>query len=153
MRRWLAVFLLVFLPLQFAWAAAAGYCQHETDAAAQHLGHHQHQHDADGDGVPDSPPLDGTDNDCGTCHAGGVVAIVADLDLPHGAGVAPAIAWSPGSLTSLPAAEPERPNWFARAWSAGRTALFPALLPGVRCGLIRTTHGDAFGVAPRRFTV
>ncbi|MBU0601652.1 MAG: hypothetical protein KKD25_04520 [Gammaproteobacteria bacterium] len=46
MRRWLSILLLVFLPFQFTWAAAAGYCQHETGAAAQHFGHHDHKHQA-----------------------------------------------------------------------------------------------------------
>ena len=43
MRRWLSILLLVFLPFQFSWAAVAGYCQHEADAASQHFGHHEHQ--------------------------------------------------------------------------------------------------------------
>ena len=46
MRKWLAIVLLVFLPLQFSWAAVASYCQHETGAAAKHFGHHAHQHKA-----------------------------------------------------------------------------------------------------------
>nr|ART41037.1 L611 [uncultured bacterium] len=58
MRRWLSILLLVFLPFQFSWAAVAGYCQHETGAAAQHFGHHDHQHQAaaEQEGAPDAKP-------------------------------------------------------------------------------------------------
>lgn len=44
MRRFILSLLLVLLPLQFSWAAAAAYCGHETGAAAQHFGHHDHRH-------------------------------------------------------------------------------------------------------------
>jgi hypothetical protein len=45
MRRALTVFLLLILPLQLSWAAAAGYCQHEERAnVVGHMGHHEHQH-------------------------------------------------------------------------------------------------------------
>ncbi len=44
MRRWLAIFLLVFIPLQFTWAAASAYSQHENWDAANHFGHHAHEH-------------------------------------------------------------------------------------------------------------
>ncbi|NCV41106.1 MAG: hypothetical protein EBW11_11190 [Betaproteobacteria bacterium] len=40
MRKFLAIFLLVLLPLQFSWAAVAGYCQHEAGVTANHPGHH-----------------------------------------------------------------------------------------------------------------
>ncbi len=117
MRRWLAIFLLVFLPFQFSWAAVAGYCQHEADAASQHFGHHEHKHqaDADHDGVPDSKLTGGIDNDCGTCHAGCVVAIFGAFDLPLTTGVSLAIPWSPGTLGFPPFVQPDRPNWHSLA--------------------------------------
>ncbi|NBT82917.1 MAG: hypothetical protein EBT56_15195 [Betaproteobacteria bacterium] len=37
MRKFLAIFLLVLLPLQFSWAAVAGYCQHEAGVTANAL--------------------------------------------------------------------------------------------------------------------
>ncbi|MGY4828565.1 DUF2946 family protein [Sphaerotilaceae bacterium SBD11-9] len=49
MRRWLAILLLVILPLQFSWVAAASLCQHEQDVSTQHVGHHEHQHKASSD--------------------------------------------------------------------------------------------------------
>jgi hypothetical protein len=109
MRRWLAILLLVFLPLQFSWTVAAGYCQHESDASSQHLGHHEHKHQATGG--PDSNPAGGVDNDCGTCHAGCVMAIFADLDLPLASSASFVIPWPSGALSSGASAEPERPNW------------------------------------------
>ena len=113
MRRWLSILLLVFLPFQFSWAAVAGYCQHETDASSQHFGHHDHKHhaDADRDGIPDSKLTSGIDNDCGTCHAGCLVAIFGAVGLPLATGISLAITGSPGTTSSAPFAEPERPNW------------------------------------------
>lgn len=113
MRRWLAIFLLVFLPLQFSWAAVAGYCQHEADAASQHFGHHEHKHQANAghDGVADTKLTGGIDNDCGTCHAGCVVAILGAAGLPLASSISFAIPWLPGTLTSPPFTQPERPNW------------------------------------------
>ncbi len=40
--------MLVILPLQFVWAGAAVYCQHETSQSAQHFGHHVHGDQAAG---------------------------------------------------------------------------------------------------------
>ena len=74
MRRWLVVFLLLVLPLQFAWAAAAPYCAHETAAAAsKHPGHHQHVHQ-DGSEAANADDEGGgagvKHTDCASCHAG-----------------------------------------------------------------------------------
>jgi len=43
-RPFLAIFLLALLPLQFSWAAVASYCGHETQAGAEHFGHHDDPH-------------------------------------------------------------------------------------------------------------
>jgi len=52
MRRFIAIFLLVLLPLQTVWAAVAPYCLHEAEQKqSQHLGHHQHEQHADAAGV------------------------------------------------------------------------------------------------------
>jgi hypothetical protein len=117
MRRWLAILLIVFLPLQFSWAAAAVYCQHESDAGTQHFGHHEHEHhaDAEPDALPDSDLAGGIDHDCGPCHAGGVVALFADISLSLASGLSFVISRPPGALSSAASAVPERPNWFARA--------------------------------------
>lgn len=58
--------LVVILPLQFAWAGAGVYCQHEMGQAGQHFGHHDHQHKGLGDqGKSESGKFSpGADNDC-----------------------------------------------------------------------------------------
>lgn len=48
MRRWFSILLLVLLPIQFSWAAAAAYCEHESGARADHFGHHEHDHQGSG---------------------------------------------------------------------------------------------------------
>lgn len=68
MRRWIALFLLCLLPLQWSYAAAAEYCQHEeTRAAQKHMGHHSHEHI--GDEQEPSKSKGYADQDCPTCHA------------------------------------------------------------------------------------
>lgn len=123
MRRWLAILLLVFLPLQFSWAAVANYCAHETGAAASHVGHHDHAghshaskdvdpgHKGQADGkTPSASYLD-----CGHCHGtcAAMVDVVASFE-------AEALASAPLSLSAAPSAEhmpaqPERPQWAALA--------------------------------------
>lgn len=92
MHRWLTLLLLIMLPLQFAWTAAAVYCQHEvaqeTSAVEGHFGHHEHEHDAvteaaaakvqtgdaqtgdaqTGDDYPAEVAKLALDNDCGYCQ-------------------------------------------------------------------------------------
>lgn len=87
MRRWLSILLLVMLPFQFSWAAAASYCQHETGRLASHFGHHehQHQHQHEGAKVKSSNAergeavnkLGALDDDCALCHLGCVPPIAA----------------------------------------------------------------------------
>lgn len=113
MRRLFALFLLVSLPFQAAWAIAATYCEHEAAPLAWHLGHHAHDH-AD-DHAPADDDLPGAiDNDCGTCHATspalpGVmtpvvldsIACLAERPIP------------PPTTAQTP--RPDRPNWQAPA--------------------------------------
>jgi hypothetical protein len=110
MRRWLAVLLLVFLPLQAVWAAAAPYCHHEEGASTLHVGHHAHEHaspQADDDSA-DGPAA--SHADCHVCHggAGAVTAFIAAPEHPAWRARAhpPAAA-----LPAAPVALPERPNW------------------------------------------
>jgi hypothetical protein len=119
MRRWLAVLLMVLLPLQLSWAVAASYCSHETGAAADHFGHHDHaghshvSQDAD----PDHPAdADGTsselsDIDCGHCHGycAGVLEVLCDFVARADASPPPAWVAAPGA-EHVPA-QPERPQW------------------------------------------
>ena len=68
-RRFLALFLLLLLPLQFAFAAAAPYCALEKAKVASHFGHHEHP-----DAPTPEPVGDGNDkgksHDCAVCHLG-----------------------------------------------------------------------------------
>jgi len=119
MRRWLAILLLVFLPFQFSWAAVAGYCQHETGAAAQHFGHHEHQHHSDDAGSADSTDAKalsgGIDSDCLACHASCVAALTSVVATPLVAIAFVDHHWHLGALASPPAVQPERPNWSVSA--------------------------------------
>ncbi len=70
-RKFFFLVLLLILPVQFAWAAATGYCRHETGEAAKHFGHHEHQHRTAQDGVSkdsEAPSSLGADSDCGVCQ-------------------------------------------------------------------------------------
>jgi len=113
MKRYLAIFLLVLLPLQFSWAAMASYCQHETSVTAQHPGHHSHDHaSADHpEAAQNSEPSACMDHDCATCHLGCTAALVSDLNTTTAA----ASDDHPLHLqvmASQPSTErPERPKW------------------------------------------
>lgn len=123
MRRLVAIVLLMLLPLQSIWAAAAPYCQHEATPTSAHPGHHTHEHhhhaDADtashgGETSPDQPPMQ-DHADCHVCHA--CSSPQGELTLrfqppPAAAtlGEAPA-----AGLPSPLASRPERPKWPALA--------------------------------------
>ena len=76
MRRLVLICMMLLLPLQWSWAAAAAYCEHETGAAAQHLGHHEHKHQADASdkGGKNGKAASKTvvDDDCSVCHLSGL---------------------------------------------------------------------------------
>jgi hypothetical protein len=79
MKKYLAIFLLVLMPLQFSWAAVASYCQHETGVTAKHPGHHTHEH-ASADQLEASQNTSQSasmDHDCVTCHLGCAAALVS----------------------------------------------------------------------------
>ncbi|UUX96647.1 cation efflux protein, CzcI family [Aquabacterium sp. J223] len=119
MRRWLILCLLAMLPLQFSWASAAVYCQHETSSEARHFGHHQHEHKAAsgtcGTNADGQDPAKGgglsVDNDCGYCHLSVAKTLqVQSLEVPTLKG--PAI--QDAAVGPLPTRDPdrhERPNW------------------------------------------
>ena len=95
MRRWLSILLLVLVPFQFSWAAAASYCQHErqhdTGKLASHFGHHDHQHkyakgeSSDTETRDAVNKLGAVDNDCAMCHLNCVapVAVLPALSFSH----------------------------------------------------------------------
>lgn len=113
MRRWFLIFLVFFLPVQLSWAAAAGYCQHESGATAQHLGHHEHDHAASNTSATDdtTKPSGVIDADCAVCHAGCCSVLQQGVSLfAHGSAF---LTYSTLALPlpSPPIALPERPNW------------------------------------------
>lgn len=58
---------MVLLPVQFAWSAAAAYCQHEN-GTSRHFGHHAHVHKDKTDKDASHSKLKKVDNDCEYCH-------------------------------------------------------------------------------------
>lgn len=110
MRRWLAILLLVFLPLQSLWAAAAPYCAHEEKPKSAHLGHHAHEHQ---ESQVDQDSSDGpaaSHTDCHVCHGGGgaLPAPFVATGMDGQFGPHPALSTT---LPTPPASFPERPNW------------------------------------------
>ena len=115
MRRWLSIFLLLLLPLQFTWAAAATYCQHEREVDTQHFGHHQHEHAADADDNGDPSKIGKlagfSDVDCSSCHLGSAKPVTSLLSVPP-------VKVEPVWIAGLPdrhglhrAGRIERPKW------------------------------------------
>lgn len=115
MYRFVALLFALLLPLQFAWGAAAAYCQHETTIeSSKHFGHHEHIHKTDVKTASDTKLV--ADNDCGTCHATcSVVASEApgSLEVPVVARRLVFPAASPPA--SALARAPDRPQWLRLA--------------------------------------
>lgn len=113
MRRWLVILLLMLLPFQFAWSAAANYCAHEADANVKHFGHHVHVHKAVKavDGQKHLGGLSAPDDDCSACHlsTSTLPPAVPTVALPDRQLLPPAVAVAlpPSAVPGTP----ERPNW------------------------------------------
>lgn len=65
-KKLLIICLLIVLPLQYSWAAAAAYCQHENEQS-QHFGHHAHEHTVQAD-ASDGQGMKASHGDCEYCH-------------------------------------------------------------------------------------
>ena len=118
MQRWLAILLLVLLPIQFSWAAVAVYCGHEQGPQSEHLGHHEHEHQHaqasahDGKAPEEGPSVSfGFDLDCGHCHASFVTVPVMAPALVIPLSGRPSPLADVDSLRERPSAPPERPQW------------------------------------------
>ena len=121
MRRWLTLVLLVLLPIQFTWAAAAPYCQHEQAVDSFHPGHHAHEHlpstagALQGDEAQDpGGAQDGmltVDNDCGYCQ----LSVAKTMPIPRvdfaSLGACAADTMLSASFKSREPDRHERPNW------------------------------------------
>ena len=111
MPRLLLLLFAMLLPLQFAWAGASAYCQHETtQQQSEHVGHHFHAHE--GDAKKSSDGKLAADADCASCHASGAAAIPTKLAGQDFAATSPAAeaAASPPFSSAL-ARAPDRPQW------------------------------------------
>ncbi len=124
MRRWLVLFLLVLLPLQFTWSAAAAYCEHESEhestRQAQHFGHHVHAHgDAAGDASHAKKPAGAdkakgkltVDSDCGNCHLSAAKPVPATTMSLAGPATRLPRAGADKRFSTRAPDHPERPNW------------------------------------------
>lgn len=121
MRRLFIVFVLFGLSFQFAWGAAAAYCQHENAAGGGHFGHHSHVHKGKSAGHAGgasaekkvSPLTD--DPDCVMCHLGCVQlplkSWMVALDVTTKGRFAPVTAHA----LSPPPGAIERPRWILAA--------------------------------------
>ena len=124
MRRFVAILLLMVLSVQFSWAAAASYCEHEQDATPQHIGHHEHQHsqaEPEGDKSPvDAPDADGSTKaekaagahaDCAYCHLSAAKNLsTLTIGLPCSTASSPALA-ATAVVESHLLDRIERPKW------------------------------------------
>lgn len=115
MLRFFVLLLAFVLPVQFAWAGAASYCQHETEAAqSRHFGHHEHVHKQSSSTASDGKFA--LDSDCGVCHAGCAQSLpVYSPALPH---LAPTLALPADVVaqpSSAPPGAPDRPQWIRLA--------------------------------------
>jgi cytochrome c553 len=111
-KRLLLILLLTILPLQYSWAAAAVYCQHEREHSV-HFGHHGHQHQAQAETKDKSD--DGSSikvhADCVTCHGGSVGIMMMPLESGLHQPLAVANTANPNLLVSTFPPRPERPQW------------------------------------------
>ena len=119
MHRWLAILLLALLPTQMTWAVVAGYCAHESGAAANHVGHHDHASHGHGSLPPDvsDPPEAGNDasagvsHDCGHCHGQYAGMLIASMPLPLERFPNASVPASDERCSAPVATQPERPKW------------------------------------------
>lgn len=108
--------MLLVLPLQAFWAAAASYCQHESETSTYHFGHHLHTRhdDASADGKQQRSTLL-SHVDCLHSH-GGILALAMEplkLALQPDSIVNPS--FNTDRFSSLLPDRPEKPKWLRAA--------------------------------------
>ena len=126
-RRWLAIVLLVLMPLQVSWATMHEYVEHAqgADSAETALFHTHHHHDADHDhdlcGAPDhddagglSHAADLDDGDIGHIHLGHSAFMVTALALPLSGPACDRIGFESPAYPSISLRRLDRPPLFAR---------------------------------------
>ncbi|GAA0190093.1 CDF family cobalt-zinc-cadmium transporter CzcI [Ralstonia insidiosa] len=111
MRRFVLIFVLLILPFQFSWAAAARYCQHEKATATWHLGHHEHRHQQP-EGKTDAEKKPFVDTDCGVCHLVSLPFVYGQTqDVLIANRVEVTDTQHASEFSSLNARAPDRPQW------------------------------------------
>jgi hypothetical protein len=113
MRRWIAILLLMLLPVQAIWAAAEPYCQHEHGVAAHHLGHHEHEHHGDdhGDGQDSSKKASPMADHDHHCCASLSLLPPSSLAMPGTLSSAKLVAAPLARYADARASRIERPQW------------------------------------------
>lgn len=120
-RKWLTILLLIFMPLQFSWAALSTYCQHESDTTTTHIGHHDHQHKKSKHALENSKtPAEllknqSSESDCSICLAAYTPFFSRQLPVSLLALSASPITDYRAHIPAPPAQRLERPQWFALA--------------------------------------
>ena len=114
MRRFLLICFLVVLPFQFAWGAAARYCNHESTPTAKHFGHHTHVHKAAADSESSSP-AQADDADCDYCHLGCAQPLASTSSAMLAKPASIRISADPSPPRHRAASVIDKPNWFLAA--------------------------------------
>ncbi len=113
--KFLAILLLISLPLSWTTAAVAAYCKHESVASEQnHLGHHDDR-DHSPSANPDPDNQDGTQKPhahCSLSHVYYSAFPMSSADIGY-LFIPSRLSWLPDSrpLISVLPDEPERPKW------------------------------------------
>jgi hypothetical protein len=105
MRKFLALLILLIVPLQLAFAAGAEYCEIGMGDAGLHFGHHDHG------AKPHGSPAKGIagDSDCAYCHLGCSHASISSFEVGLQALAFPAPAEDHPLHCGLPPSTVERP--------------------------------------------
>lgn len=107
--------MMLLLPIQWTWAAAAAYCAHEpATAAVRHIGHHEHVHkstaaESSKDGQPAKSSA--LDLDCEYCHLSASQWLPALHDVVPAAVAAFSPLEDPLLAGSHVDSGPDRPDW------------------------------------------
>ena len=106
----LLIVLMLILPVQYSWSAAALYCQHEQNAPS-HFGHHAHQHTMEPDAPSGHDKVKGADADCEYCHFFSHAFFVPFDARPPAVPESTHVARRAVVYTSHIPRKPPRPNW------------------------------------------
>lgn len=110
------IFLVIIMPLQATWAAAADYCKPGKEVTAKHFGHHEHEHEhqhAQLGQSSDDDAAGSSTTDCLNCHGSYSGMVVSTFGAPPIGAVASPLANPTSRLLSTSSSRPEKPKWFS----------------------------------------